>query len=140
MQRKTGSGWTKEENAAIKKAFACHFAQRKQPMHHHVLLTIKHFPILEKREVLKVKNKVRNEILKMDTCEHQYILGIDISQTLRHFVIGTSPANIYLLEFIKYEKALCIVYVDEKTFDTSGPNFITKTLPSWYLRFNSFLV
>ena len=70
LQRKTWSGWAKEENAANEKAFACHFAQRKQPMHYDVLLAIKHFPILEKRGVLKVKNKVRNEILKMDTSEH----------------------------------------------------------------------
>ena len=60
----------KSENAAIKKAFACHFAQRKQPMHHDVLLAIKHFPIIKERGVLKVKNKVRNEILKMDISEH----------------------------------------------------------------------
>ena len=61
-KEKTWSSWSKEENAAIKKAFACHLAQRKQPMHHDVLLALKHFPILQKKGVLKIKNKVRNEI------------------------------------------------------------------------------
>ena len=62
VKKKTWNSWSKEENAAIKKAFACHLAQRKQPMHHDVLLALKHFPILQKRGVLKIKNKVRNEI------------------------------------------------------------------------------
>ena len=62
LKKKTWNSWSKEENAAINKAFACHLAQRKQPLHHDVLLALKHFPILQKRGVLKIKNKVRNEI------------------------------------------------------------------------------
>ena len=58
VKKKTWNSWSKEENAAIKKAFACHLAQRKQPMHHDVLLALKHFPILQKREV---KNKKLSE-------------------------------------------------------------------------------
>ena len=130
MQRKTWGGWIKEKNAAIKKVFACHFAQRKQPMHHDVLLAIKHFPILEERGVPKVENKVRNEILKMDACEHWHVLGIETSSllSLRHFATGTGT-NIYLLEFIKYEKALCIVSADhEKTFDTADHQILSQKL------------
>ena len=62
LKKKAWNSWSKEENAAIKKAFACHLAQRKQPLHHDVLLALKNFPILQKRGVLKIKNKVRNEI------------------------------------------------------------------------------
>ena len=62
VKKKTWNSWSKEEKAAIKKAFACHLVQRKQPMHHDVLLTLKHFPILQKRGVLRIKNKVTNEI------------------------------------------------------------------------------
>ena len=61
-KKKTWKRWTKEENGGIKKTFPCHLVQRKQPMHHDVLLSLKHFPILQKRGVLKIKNKVRNEI------------------------------------------------------------------------------
>ena len=62
FKRKTWHGWTTEETVAIKKAFANNLAQLKQPLHHDMLLAIKHFPILAKRDVLKIKNKVRNEI------------------------------------------------------------------------------
>ena len=62
VKRKTCFSWYKEENAAIKKSFACHLAQQEQPMHHDVLLALKHFPILQERGVLKIKNKVRNDI------------------------------------------------------------------------------
>ena len=61
-KKKTWNSWTKEENGAIKKACPCHLVQRKQPMYHDVLLALKHFPILQKRGVLKIKKKVRNEI------------------------------------------------------------------------------
>ena len=60
--RKTWNSWSKEENAAIKNGFASHLAPWKQSMHHDVLLALKHFPIFQKRRVLKIKNKVRNEI------------------------------------------------------------------------------
>ena len=63
VKKKTWNSWSKEENAAIKKTFACCLVQRKQPMHHDVLLALKHFPLLQKRGVLKIKNKVRNEII-----------------------------------------------------------------------------
>ena len=62
VKKKTWNRWSKEENAAIKKVFACHLAQRKQSMHHDMLLALKHFPILQKIGVFKIKNKVRNEI------------------------------------------------------------------------------
>ena len=62
VKKKSWNRWSKEENAAIKKVFAGHLAQRKQPMHHDMLLALKHFPILQKIGVFKIKNKVRNEI------------------------------------------------------------------------------
>ena len=62
LRKKRGIAGPKKRTQLLKKAFACHLAQRKQPMHHDVLLALKHFPILQKRGVLKIKNKVRNEI------------------------------------------------------------------------------
>ena len=57
-------------------------------------------------------------------------MGIETSSllSLRHFATGTGT-NIYLLEFIKYEKALCIVSADhEKTFDTADHQILSQKL------------
>ena len=62
LRKKLGKDGPKKRTEVLKKAFPCHLVQRKQPMHHDVLLSLKHFPILQKRGVLKIKNKVRNEI------------------------------------------------------------------------------
>ena len=61
FKRKTWHGWTTEENAAIKKAFATNLAQLKQPLHHDVT-GYQTLPNTCERDVLKIKNKVRNEI------------------------------------------------------------------------------
>ena len=74
VKKKTWNGWSKEENAAIKKAFAGYLAQRKQPMHHDKLLALKHLPILRKRGVLEIKNKLRNEITLL-----KVIMSVDFS-------------------------------------------------------------
>ena len=58
LRKKRGIAGPKKRTQLLKKAFACHLAQRKQPMHHDVLLALKHFPILQKREV---KNKKLSE-------------------------------------------------------------------------------
>ena len=88
------------------------------------------FSNTRRTRIPKVKNKVRNEILKMDACEHQHLLGIETSSllSLRHFATGTGT-NIYLLEFIKYEKALWIVSADhEKTFHTADHQILSQKL------------
>ena len=64
LQAKTWNAWTDAENAAIRKAFHAHFLQQKYPQHHDVLLAVKHFPILGKRGVDKIKHKVKNDIRK----------------------------------------------------------------------------
>ena len=43
-------------------------------MHHDVLLALKHFPILRKRGVLEIKNKLRNEITLL-----KVIMSVDFS-------------------------------------------------------------
>ncbi|XP_065642704.1 uncharacterized protein LOC136074327 [Hydra vulgaris] len=64
-KKKTWETWTEEENDAINKAFRAHLLQKKIPQLHEVLLAIKNFPILEKRGHKKIKDKVRNNILRM---------------------------------------------------------------------------
>ena len=55
LQAKTWNAWTDAENAGLRKAFHAHFLQQKYPQHHDGLLAVKHFPILGKRGIDKIK-------------------------------------------------------------------------------------
>ena len=56
--------WTKEEQVAINKAFRRNIATGVIPLHHDVLVALKNYPALRKRDAKKIKDKVRNDIVK----------------------------------------------------------------------------
>ena len=60
----------KRGKCSNQKSFCMSFCPKKTTNARRCIISDQTFPILKERGVLKVKNKVRNEILKMDTSEH----------------------------------------------------------------------
>ena len=65
VQSKTWRGWSKEEEIILRKAFKDNYENRSVPLYPDILNAINQYPILEPRGKRNIKDKVRNDILRL---------------------------------------------------------------------------
>lgn len=65
IQSKSWRGWSKEEEIILRKAFKDNYDKRIVPLYPEIVNKINQYPILEPRGKRNIKDKVRNDILRL---------------------------------------------------------------------------